>query len=147
MLSKPQQLGSPLSDMLTEARYMVLQSADGAISVNWLMSVSISESWFQVSPLLRLMANADSSSATGAPRKAAHQSVPLSVASEPVMAIPSVPSDLQLTMAAPMPSLSPGAQAPWLAAPVVGLSASYQQGMGQVVGESVKYVGTVASHG
>src|SRR4030042_6367565 len=146
MLSKPQQLGSPLSDMLTEARYMVLQSADGAISVNCLMSVSISESWFQVSPLLRLMPNAGASRAIGAPRKAAHQSVPLSVASEPVMASASVPSDLQLTMAAPMPSFVPGVHSPWQAAPVVGLSASYQQGIGQVVGESVKYVGTVASH-
>ncbi len=50
-------------------------------------------------------------------------------------------------MAPPLPSWMPTAQMPWLAAPVVGLSAGYQHGMGQVVGESVNQVGTVAVQG
>jgi hypothetical protein len=50
-------------------------------------------------------------------------------------------------MAPPLPVLLPTAQVPWFAAPVVGLSAGYQHGIGQVVGESVNHVGTVAVQG
>ena len=60
---------------------------------------------------------------------------------------PSEPSAFQFTRAAPMPFLAERLQVPWAAAPVVGLSAGYQQGMGQVVGESVNQVGTVALQG
>ena len=68
--------------------------------------------------------------------------------SEPVETRPREPSAFQPTRAAPTPVLLPIAQLIGRpAAPVVALSAGYQQGMGQVVGESVNQVGTVAVQG
>src|SRR4030042_6507574 len=121
---------------------MVLQSGVGAKSVNWPTEVLMSAIWFQVSPLLRLMAKADSSIGfspklgQAAPTQGANHVAAVVVGYEPVAAKAICPSAFQPTRAPPLPKAAQADMKP--AAPGVGFKAGYQKGMGQVVGESVK---------
>jgi hypothetical protein len=126
------------------------------------MVVSISESWFQTSPLLRLMANADSSLGINVVIQGLspefHQKSPLFILPDPVTTYASVPSFFQSTTALPTPihavvfsqipvALILSDRKHWLAAPVVGFIGLYQHEPAHTQGVSAKSVGTDAVQG
>jgi hypothetical protein len=108
--------------------------------------VSIKDSWFQVSPLLRLIEKADSSLGTSVLIHGTHQLMPVVMNPEPVPAYASDPFGFQATTAEPIP-VKLLLQPPWFAAPVGGLREGIEQEPAQVQGVSINTVGTAALHG